>query len=274
MFQISKLRQLSLVSNRIFHTSSVVCAGHSKWQNIRHDKAKNDAKKSKDAHTLATRITSSVKTGGAEGNSQLVTLLEKARKMNILKKIIDNAVKRGTGELASDSVQTYDVLYEFVGPGGLAMIVEATTDNKTRCVSFVKHALTKLNASMSPCQYMFQKKGEIIFEPISADELIDDVLEVAIDVGAEDVDEHVDTEGEYNGERMFRMLTEPNDLHAVSNSLSKKGYKLKDSKLVFLADEDSQVDFPEEHTKGMRKCIELLDEISDVTNYYTNIRDD
>lgn len=223
---------------------------------------------------LATRITSSVKQGGLEGNSQLVTLLEKAKKMCITKKIIDNAVKRGTGEVSNEGVQTFDVLYEFMGAGGIAMIVEATTDNKTRTVSHVKHALSKINASLSPCQYMFQKKGEIIFEPLSENEQIDDVLEVAIDVGAEDVDEYVDTEQEYNGERLFRVLTEHNDLHTVTNNLTQRGYKLKDSKHIYLADADNQVDFPEEYTKGMKKCIELLDETNDVTNYYSNIRDD
>lgn len=272
MVLLARLRLLPPIRTRLVHTTASVGANHSKWQNIRHDKAKNDAKKSKEAHTLATRITSSVKLGGINGNSQLTMLLEKARTMSILKKIIDMAVKRGTGELSSGE-QTYDVFYEFVGPGGIAMIVEASTDNKTRCVSYVKHALSKINASLSACQYMFQKKGEIIFEPISGTEEIDDVLEVAIDVGAEDVDEYVDSEQEYNGKRAFRVLTGPNDLHAVSNSLAEKGYKLVDSKHVYLADPESQVDIPEEYAKDMRKCIDLLYEISDVTNYYSNIRD-
>lgn len=273
MLQITRLRPLCPVYSRHFHISNYVAAGHSKWQNIRHDKAKNDAKKSKDAHSLATRITASVKQGGVDGNSQLATLLEKARKMCILKKILDNAVKRGTGEATNDGLQMHDVTYEFMGPGGIAMIVEASTDNKTRSVGYVKHALSRINATLSPCQYMFQKKGEIIFEPISADEQVDDVLEVAIDVGAEDVEEYNDTEGEYNGERLFRIVTEAAELHVVSNNLSEKGYKLRDSKHSYIADADNQVDFPELLTKGMKKCIQELDEINDVTNYYSNIRD-
>lgn len=274
MFQVARFRSLYPQQIRLIHSTSFLAAGHSKWQNIRHDKAKNDAKKSKDAHTLATRITASVKQGGVDGNSQLVMLLEKARKMCITKKILENAIKRGTGEASSDGTQMHDVTYEFMGPGGIAFIVEATTDNKTRTVSFVKHALSRINATLSPCQYMFQKKGEIIFEPLTSEEQLDDALEVAIDVGAEDVEDFVDVEEEYSGERLFRILTDPNDLHAVSNNLSEKGYKLKDSKLTYIADADSEVDFPELLTKGMKKCVELLDEINDVTNYYSNIRDD
>lgn len=272
MLQTSRAR-LSPLLCRLFHTVSYLCAGHSKWQNIRHDKAKNDAKKSKDANTLATRITASVKQGGVAGNSQLATLLEKARKMSIQKKIIDNAVKRGTGELKNEGEQTHDVSYEFMGQGGIAMIVEATTDNKTRTVSYVKHALSKIKATLSPCQYLFQKKGEIIFEPISSEEQIDDVLDTAIEVGADDVEEYIDSEQEYDGERLFRVITQPNNLHSVSNNLTEKGYKLHDSKHTFIADLANQVDFPEEHAKGMKKCIDALDEITEVTNYYTNIRD-
>lgn len=221
---------------------------------------------------MATRITTSVKLGGVEGNAQLVTLMEKAKKLNITKKIIENAVKRGTGELSNDGTQSSDVTYEFMGPGGVAFIVEATTDNKNRTIGLVKHAMSKFNASMSPCQYLFQRKGEIVFEPLSAEEQLDDVLDAAIEVGAEDVEDYVDNEGEYDGERLFRIITEPNDLNAVSNNLSKRGYKLRDSKTVFLADADNEVDFPDDQEKGMNKCLELLDDVSEVTNYYTNIR--
>lgn len=260
-------------SLRSIHTTPVVFAGHSKWQNIRHDKAKNDAKKSKEAYAMATRITTSVKTGGVEGNAQLLTLMEKAKKLNVTKKIIENAVKRGTGELTNDGAQTSEVTYEFMGPGGVAFIVEANTDNKNRTVGLVKHAMSKFSASMSPCQYMFQRKGEIIFDPVSESEELDDVLEVAIDIGAEDVEEFNDVEGEYNGEKLFRIITDPSELNAVSNNLSAEGYKLRDSKTVFIADTDTQVDYPEDQEKALSKCMELLDEVSEVTNYYSNIRE-
>ncbi|GEQ72383.1 hypothetical protein JCM33374_g6070 [Metschnikowia sp. JCM 33374] len=257
---------------RCFHGTSLVSAGHSKWQNIRHDKAKNDAKKSKEAFAMATRITTSVKQGGVDGNAQLVTLIEKARKANITKKIIDNAIKRGTGEGTGNAAQTFEVMYEFMGPGGVAFIVEANTDNKTRTIGLVKHALSKFNAALSPCQYIFQRKGEVVFEPASASESFDEIFEVAIEVGAEDVVEFDDLDGEYDGETLYKIITDPSDLNAVSNSLSERGYKLRDSKTTFIADGESEVDFPEGLEKSMAKCIELLDDTAEVTNYYTNIR--
>lgn len=273
MSLVQALRKAAPGSFRALHTTRPVLAGHSKWQNIRHDKAKNDAKKSKEAYAMATRITTSVKTGGVEGNAQLLTLMEKAKKLNVTKKIIENAIKRGTGELANEGALTSEVTYEFMGPGGVAFIVEANTDNKNRTVGLVKHAMSKFNASLSPCQYMFKRKGEILFDPLEKGEELDTVLEVAIDIGAEDVEEFADPEEEYVGERLFRIVTDPSDLNTVSNSLSEKGYKLRDSKTVFIADPDTEVDYPEELEKSLSKTLELLDDISEVTNYYSNIRD-
>ncbi|OBA21959.1 DUF28-domain-containing protein [Metschnikowia bicuspidata var. bicuspidata NRRL YB-4993] len=266
--QLPALRQ----GHRLLHGSCMRAAGHSKWQNIRHDKAKNDAKKLKEAFTMVTRIMASVKLGGVDSNAQLATLVEKARKANITKKIIDNAIKRGLGESTGSTVQTFEVMYEFMGPGGVAFIVEANTDNKTRTIGLVKHALSKFNAALSPCQYIFQRKGEIVFEARSGSELFDEIFEAAIDVGAEDVVEFEDVENEYDGEALYKITTDPADLNAVSNRLSEKGYKLRDSKTTFVADPDSEVDFPEGLEKSMAKCIDLLDDTAEVTNYYTNIR--
>lgn len=252
-------------------TTRPLLAGHSKWQNIRHDKAKNDARKLREAYAMATRITASVKSGGAEGNAQLATLIDKAKKMNITKKIIENAVKRGTGEAHGDGAALTDTMYEFMGPGGVAFIVEATTDNKTRTVSKVKHAMAKFNASLSLCAYLFQRKGEVVFAP-KANETLDDVFEVALDIGAEDVMEYDDVDGEYNGERLFRVVTDPADLNSVSNELSKRGYVLRDSKTVFLAEPGTEVELPEDLEKLLNKCLTELDDIADVTSYHTNLK--
>lgn len=262
-----------LAPHRTFHGTGMAFAGHSKWANIRHDKAKNDAKKLREAYSLATRIAASVKSAGVDGNAQLVTLVEKAKKLNVTKKIIENAIKRGTGELSNDGAQTFEVTYEFMGPGGVAFIIDANTDNKTRTIGLVKHAMSKFSASLSPCQYLFERKGEVVFEPVSENETLDDVLETAIDIGAEDVEDFKDPENEYAGERLFRIITAPGDLQTVSNTLSEKGYKLKDSKTVLIAEPDNEVDFPESHKAGFDKAIDLLDEIAEITTYYSNIRD-
>lgn len=257
-----------------FHSSSFLLAGHSKWANIRHDKAKNDAKKSREAYSIASRIVASVKAGGVDGNAQLITLIEKAKKLNVTKKIIENAIKRGTGEITSDGQQMSEVTYEFMGPGGVAFIIEANTDNKTRTIGLVKHAMSKFNASLSPCQYLFERKGGIIFSPLEETETLDDVLDVAIDIGAEDVEDFKDTDNEYGQEKLFKISTAPGDIFEVSNKLSLKGYTLKDSVTEYVAENDTQVEFPEAHEKGFKKALELLDEISELTNYYSNIKDD
>ena len=220
---------------------------------------------------MATRIQASVKTGGVDGNAQLATLMEKARKLNVTKKIVENAIKRGTGELSVDEGSA-DVAYEFVGPGGAAFIIEARTDNKNRTVGLVKHAMSKFSASMSPCQYLFERKGTVIFEPLSSTETIDDVLEVAIDVGAEDVEIFDDVDDEYGGEMLFRVITDAQDVFAVSNLLSEKGYKLRDSKTGFLPVGDNVVEVPSDHEKLYGKAMELLDEVSEITNIYTNVK--
>lgn len=213
-----------------------------------------------------------MRAGGTDGNAQLQTLMEKARKMNVTKKIIENAVKRGLGEVSGEASAASSMTYEFMGPNGTAFIVEAQTDNKARTIGLVKHAMTKFNANLSPCQYLFQRKGEIVFDPLTPEEELDDVLEVAIDIGADDVENFNDTEDEYNGARLFRILTEPSALNEVSNALAAKGYKLRDSKTIYQAETDNQVDFPEGLEKSYGKMTEHLDEISEVTNYFSNIR--
>lgn len=262
------------ILTRNFTSTSLVLAGHSKWQNIRHDKAKNDAKKAREAYSLASRIVSSVKSGGVEGNAQLVTLVEKAKKLNVTKKIIDNAIKRGNGETTGDEKLVSPVTYEFMGPGGVALIIEAETDNKSRTIGLVKHALSKFNASLSPCSYMFERKGVVIFSPANPEETLDDLLEVAIDVGAEDVEEFIDHDNEYNGQKLFQVITDPSSVQVISNQLSQKGYQLKDTNVNYMASSDNQVGYPHEQEKAFQKAIEMLDDVPEITDYYTNIKDD
>ncbi|ODV76653.1 DUF28-domain-containing protein [Suhomyces tanzawaensis NRRL Y-17324] len=268
----STLKVTRTSSCSLFHTSAKVSAGHSKWANIRHDKAKNDAKRSKEASMLASKIESSVKVGGAEANAQLDALVEKAKKLNVTKKIIESAIKRGTGEVKHDGPVVAEVQYEFVGPGGVAFIVNASTDNKARTVSLVKSTLKEFNASLSPCLYLFQKKGEIIFEAKNEDETLDDVFEVAIEIGAEDVEEFVDVDNEYDAGKLYKITTEPSELFNVSNALAKT-HKLKDSKTTYITEPDNEVPFPEDYQKGFKKCIEGLESIAEVTEYWTNIQE-
>ncbi|RCK66779.1 hypothetical protein Cantr_03052 [Candida viswanathii] len=248
-------------------------AGHSKWANIRHDKAKNDAKKNKEATLMAVRIESCVRTGGKEANSRLDQLLEKAKSLNVQKALVERAIKRGAGEL-TDASQQQEVQYEFMGPGGVAVIVSALTDNKARTVSLVKNAMNYFPASLSSCGFMFEKKGEIIFMPKDETESFDDVFEVALEIGAEDVEE-VEFDDEFipdKKHRFYRLLCEAGDINLVANALTAKGFKLHEAAVRYLATADTQVPFPEDSSKGYLRAIDNLDQIADVTDYYTNIQ--
>ncbi|KAK6465338.1 transcriptional regulator TACO1-like protein [Scheffersomyces coipomensis] len=272
---ISHQRTISVLgAPRLFHTGTRIFAGHSKWANIKHDKAKNDAKRSREAYAMAQKIESAARMGGVDGNASLETLIEKAKKLNVTKKIIDNAIKRGTGEVSIDGPALSDVQYEFVGPGGVAMIITATTDNKARTVMLVKNAMGKFNASLSPCLYLFQKKGEVIFEPLTPDESLDDIFEVAIDIGAEDVGEYNDVEEEYDNVKLYRIISDPTDVFSISNQLKERGYKLKDASTKYIADIDNEVPFPEEFAKGFNRALTELDLVNEVTDYFTNIKEE
>ncbi|KAI3403619.2 hypothetical protein KGF56_003546 [Candida oxycetoniae] len=252
-------------------------AGHSKWANIKHDKAKNDAKKSKEATFMVTRIESCVRTGGKEGNATLESLLEKAKKLNVSKQVVQNAIKRGAGEIEGSAIQN-EVSYEFIGPGGVAIIVAALTDNKARTIMRVKTALAYFSASMSPCNYMFSKKGEILFKPgkDGDNQSSDEVLELALELGADDFEE-LDLDDDFKPNlkhKVYRLICEPGDIYSICNQLTSKGYKLHDSTVRYLAEKDVQVQFPEEHSKGFLRAIDNLDQTPEVTDYFTNIENE
>ncbi|KAG7663912.1 uncharacterized protein J8A68_002539 [[Candida] subhashii] len=272
MFRSLISRQGSVIPVRgnVLQTS-VRFAGHSKWANIKHDKAKNDAKKSKEALYVTRRIESCVKQYGKESNPQLDSLLERARKLNVTKAVITNAIKRGAGEMAADGPALSEVQYEFMGLGGIAMIVTASTDNKTRTISKVKNALSYLSASLSPCLYMFERKGEIVFYPKETKpaEDFDTVFETALEIGAEDFEE-VETDKT----PLYRIVCDTKDIPNIVTELKNKGYKLQDSSTRYFANVDSIVPFPDDHIKAFDKTLQELDDIQEVVDYYTNIEDE
>ncbi|KAI5951914.1 hypothetical protein KGF54_004989 [Candida jiufengensis] len=270
------LRKTTL-HHRILPIQSIRFAGHSKWANIKHDKAKNDAKKSKEATLIATKIESCVRAGGKDSNASLEQLLDKAKKLNVSKQVITNAIKRGSGELNDGANNQTEVSYEFMGPGGVAFIISALTDNKARTVMRVKTAMAYFQASLSPCNFMFEKKGEILFEPKpNTVENFDDIFEMVLEVGAEDIEE-VEFDNEYKpGEtyKFYRVICDPLEIHKISNEISSKGYKLHESSVRYLADKDGQVQFPEEFSKGYFRAIDNLDQTPEVVDYFTNIEDE
>src|SRR5919201_4626345 len=192
-------------------------AGHSKWANIKHRKAAADAKKGKVFTRLIKEITVAAKLGGGDANAnpRLRLAMDKAREANMTKDSVQNAIKRGTGQL--DGVTYEEVRYEGYGPGGAAVLVECLTDNRTRTVAEVRHAFTKNGGNLGAdgsVSYLFKHVGQFIFAPGTSE---DAVLEAGLDAGAEDVVKADDGSVE--------LTCAPSDFEAVRQALERAKLK-------------------------------------------------
>ncbi|MBQ4561463.1 MAG: YebC/PmpR family DNA-binding transcriptional regulator [Clostridia bacterium] len=236
-------------------------SGHSKWSNIKHKKEKSDAAKAKIFTKVGKEIAVAVKAGGPDpvSNSKLKELIAKAKSLNVPNDNIDRIIKKSSG---ADAVDYEEVVYEGYGPSGVAVIVEATTDNRNRTGGNVRHFFDKYggNLGQSGCvSFMFEDKGVIIIERESgADE--DKLMEDSLEAGAEDF---------VADEEVFEIYTVPADLMAVKEDLEAKGYVIasaeKDkipSNYVTLTDE--------EDIKKMNLLIEHLEEDDDISEIYHN----
>ena len=236
-------------------------SGHSKWSNIKHKKEKSDAAKAKVFTKIGKEIAVAVKAGGPDpvSNSKLKELISKAKSLNVPNDNIDRIIKKSSG---ADAVDYEEVVYEGYGPSGVAVIVEATTDNRNRTGGNVRHFFDKYggNLGQSGCvSFMFEDKGVIIVERESgADE--DKLMEDSLEAGAEDF---------VADEEVFEIYTVPADLMAVKEDLEAKGYVIasaeKDkipSNYVTLTDE--------EDIKKMNLLIEHLEDDDDISEIYHN----
>lgn len=192
-------------------------AGHSKWANIKHRKAAADAKKGKVFTRLIKEITVAAKLGGGDpdSNPRLRLAMDKAREANMTKDSVQNAVKRGTGQL--EGVTYEEIRYEGYGPGGAAVIVDCLTDNRTRTVAEVRHAFTKNGGNLGSdgsVSYLFKHCGQFVFAPGASEEK---VMDAALEAGAEDV--------VANDDGSIEVVCAPNDFHAVKAALEKAGFK-------------------------------------------------
>ncbi|MBW2370682.1 MAG: YebC/PmpR family DNA-binding transcriptional regulator, partial [Deltaproteobacteria bacterium] len=188
-------------------------AGHSKWANIKHRKGAADARRGKIFTRLIKEITVAARMGGgdASSNPRLRSAVQAAKAENMPKDNIARAIKKGTGEL--EGVDYEEILYEGYGPGGAAVMVESLTDNKNRTVADIRHIFTKSGGKLGgngSVAYMFDKKGYIEVARDSVDEEV--LMETALDAGAEDIREET---------LAFEVVTEPQDLEAVREALSK-----------------------------------------------------
>jgi YebC/PmpR family DNA-binding regulatory protein len=235
-------------------------AGHSKWANIQHRKGRQDAKKAKFFTKAAKDIILAAKAGGGnpDDNSTLRLAIQKAKAVNLPKDKIDNAIKKGTGELAGGDLA--EVMYEGYGPGGVAMLVEVATDNKNRTVAEIRHAFTKHGGNMAEngaVSYMFNRKGVIVFTKEKYTE--DDLMEVGLEAGAEDIVDDGDS---------FTVYTAPADFMAVQQAFADAGMEYESAEFNQVPENLVPVDA----TMGKRvmNLFDALDDNDDTQNVYMN----
>lgn len=236
-------------------------AGHSKWANIKHRKAAADSKKSKITTRLVKEITIAAKIGGGDSNSnpRLRLAMDKARENNVPKDNVERAIKRGIGEL--EGVTYEELRFEGYGIGGAGIIVDCLTDNKTRTVADVRHAFTKHGGNMGTdgcVSFQFKHCGQIIFAP-GVD--VDQLMEAAIDAGAEDV--------VVNDDGSIEVITAPNDFIDVKNKLETKNFKSEVAEVTMKA--DNEIEMSGEDAIKMQKLLDAFDDLDDVQDVYTTV---
>jgi len=236
-------------------------AGHSKWANIKHKKSKTDAQKGKLFTKIGREIAIAVRSGGPDpaSNSKLRDVIAKAKSCNMPNESIMRSIKKAAGE--GDTTNYEAITYEGYGPGGLAVIVEALTDNRNRTAGDIRHLFDKYGGNMGATgcvSFMFEQKGQIIIERGDKDE--DEVMMIALDAGASDFEAD---------EEYFEILTEPNDFTAVREKLEAAGFKFESAELTMIPQTYTRLTNPEDIEK-MEKLLEKLEDHDDVQNIWHN----
>lgn len=235
-------------------------AGHSKWANIRRHKGAQDAKRGKIFTRLIREVTVAARIGGGDPahNPRLRTAIDKALAQNMTKDNLERAIKRGSGEL--EGAQYEEIRYEGYGPGGVAVLVECATDNRTRTVGEVRHAFSKHGGNLGTegsVAYLFKKLGVLSYAPGSSE---DKIMEAALEAGADDV--VTDDDGG------IEVLTSPEAFHAVNDAMTKAGLTPQHAEIAQRAGVDVSLDA--ETAEKVIKLLEVLEDLDDVQNVYTN----
>ena len=236
-------------------------AGHSKWANIKHKKARVDASRGKVFTKFIREITVAARLGGPSeaDNPRLRAIVAKALGANMSRDVVNRAIQRGAG--GEDDKKLDELTYEGYGMGGVAVLVEAMTDNVNRTVAEVRHAFSKNGGNMGTSgsvAYLFTKRGEISFGP---DVNEDQLMEVALEAGADDV------EGDTDG---YVVITTPEAFGAVVDALEAAGLKAENAEVTMKASTDADVTDLDQAEKIM-KMIDMLEDLDDVQNVYTNV---
>ena len=241
-------------------------SGHSKFANIKHKKEKNDAAKGKIFTIIGREIAVAVKEGGPDpaNNSRLRDVIAKAKANNMPNDTIDRGIKKAAGD--ANSVNYEYVSYEGYGPSGIAIIVEALTDNKNRTAANVRSAFTKGGGSIGTqgcISYSFDKKGQMIIDKEECDMDADDLMMLALDAGAEDFSEEEDS---------FEIITDPDEFGSVREALEKEGIVFASAEVTMIP--QNYVALTDEMAlKNLQRTLDLLDEDDDVQNVYTNLEE-
>ncbi len=239
-------------------------AGHSKWKNIRNAKAATDKKRGVLFTRLIREVTMAAKLGGGDqaANPRLRTAIDNAKAVSMPKDNIERAIKKGTGEL--EGVDYVDVLYEAYGPGGVALMIQAVSDNPTRTVADVRLKLSRNGGNMGSSNsvaYMFDRKGTMTVEAAGATE--DAVIEAALEAGAEDVVREDDE---------FIITTDPGSLHSVKESLEARKYRVSAAELGWVAKSTIRVEGAA--AEQLLKLLDALEELDDVQKVDANFEMD
>lgn len=233
-------------------------SGHSHAKTVARTKNAEDAKKSKAFSKMARLISLATKEKGGdiETNSKLRMAIEQAKSVNMPKDTIERAVKKGTGELAGETLE--EVVFEALGPQGIALIVEGITDNKNRTLSEVKQILNQHNGKLAgegSVKWMFERKGSIL---ITKTKDLESIELTAIEAGAEDIKER---------EEFIEVYTKPEELNEIKNNLEKEGLEIESFSLDWVAKEEIEA-----NKESAEKLFEALDENDAIQNIYSNLK--
>ena len=237
-------------------------SGHSKWHNIAAKKGKADAARGKIFTKLGRELLVAVKQGGPDpaGNSKLKDVIAKCKAANMPNDTINNAIKKASG--AADSANYEEVIYEGYGPNGVAVIVEGSTDNKNRTAADVRHAFDKSggNLGTTGCvSYMFNKKGVIVIDKTTTSMSEDDIMMLALESGAEDFSSE---------DEVYEITTAPEDFSQVREKLEEQGFEFLEAEVQMVPTTYTSLD--ENGDNKMKRLIDMLDDLDDVTNVYHN----
>ncbi len=239
-------------------------SGHNKWSSIKHKKGKEDAKRGKIFSKIIKEITVAARMGGGDPdiNPRLRNAIDKAKAANMPSKNIENAIKKGTGELPG--VNYEESTYEGYGPGGVAILMEVLTDNKNRSLSEIRHLFTRADSSLSEpgaVSWMFAKQGQIRVSKNITDE--DTLMDIVLDAGAEDMQDEDD---------MFLILTDTQSFEDVKKAIEKNDIAIENAEITQIA--SNTIKLEGDTAKKFFRLLMSLEDHEDISNLYSNFEMD